>query len=486
MTTLAPPTTLGRQLGIPLNSPVMGDETKVANIDPSSTYVAFTEQQGAVVNLFTVLIDGTAAPMQVNAVGSTVRDFAISSVGSIVYIADETTNGVFDLFSRTSIGGVPGTKTTLTNIISGGEVKFFQIATAIPIQVVYVADQDTMGIDEIYRVPIAGGASVKLNNPILIAGDVLDFVISSDGTKVVYRGDLVFNFFNDLFSATLVGAPTISQLSPPGNSSVQPGYQISLDSNFVAFIDGTTTVYGVAMDGTGRVVVSDPVQGSVQPNVSISQDAFNNVLFTQTELPSNIRQLYKSPITGGVPVQLNDHVTAGSVQSFIVRQSTVAYRAQAIGSPSIVYLFSVDINAGVSSAIQLTSITVSTDIQFSPNGTRLVYRGGANVFSIPVTGPLNNEVKLNPALVSGGEVKAFIISADSQTVVYLADQDIDGVDEIYGVPLAGPAGLGSKLNSPNLMVGEGTNNVEIAPNSTRVIYIANPAPDEFTLFSSEL
>jgi len=44
-------------------------------------------------------------------------------------------------------------------------------------------------------------------------------------------------------------------------------------------------------------------------------------------------------------------------------------------------------------------------------------------------------VKLNKSLVPGGHVWDFQISADSNQVVYFADQDIPAILELYSVPL---------------------------------------------------
>ena len=52
------------------------------------------------------------------------------------------------------------------------------------------ADQDTHDVFELYRVPILGDESRKLNDS-LVAGGVIsnDFIISADGRLVVYLAD---------------------------------------------------------------------------------------------------------------------------------------------------------------------------------------------------------------------------------------------------------------------------------------------------------
>src|SRR5687768_18435379 len=56
--------------------------------------------------------------------------------------------------------------------------------------VIYVADQTTAGIDELYMVdPSAPGGSVKLSAPLVAGGNVYDFALSPDGKSVTYIAD---------------------------------------------------------------------------------------------------------------------------------------------------------------------------------------------------------------------------------------------------------------------------------------------------------
>ncbi|MFK7955457.1 MAG: hypothetical protein AB8B96_05120 [Lysobacterales bacterium] len=57
-------------------------------------------------------------------------------------------------------------------------------------------------------------------------------------------------------------------------------------------------------------------------------------------------------------------------------------------------------------------------------------------------------VKLNGPLVEGGDVGQSLVSSDSATVVYVADQDEDNVREIYSVPIDGgmPTQLRGRLD----------------------------------------
>ena len=93
-------------------------------------------------------------------------------------------------------------------------------------------------------------------------------------------------------------------------------------------------------------------------------------------------------------------------------------------------------------------------------------------------------IKLNGALASGGDVSFFFeISPDTSHVVYHADQDTDGVDELFSVPLDGSSAP-TKLNGALVSGGDVPFPFEISPDSSRVVYFADQDTDEvFELFS---
>jgi hypothetical protein len=53
-------------------------------------------------------------------------------------------------------------------------------------RVVYLAEQDNASQRELYRVPILGGPSVKLNASLAAGTNMGSYVLSPDGSRVVY------------------------------------------------------------------------------------------------------------------------------------------------------------------------------------------------------------------------------------------------------------------------------------------------------------
>ena len=116
--------------------------------------------------------------------------------------------------------------------------------------------------------------------------------------------------------------------------------------------------------------------------------------------------------------------------------------------------------------------------QLSPDGRFAVYvhdatvDGAQELWSVRVAG--GAPVRLSGLLPVGVSVDDFQISADSQRVVYMAAQETTGQTELYSIPIAGPEGSWIKLNDA-LPAGGDVSNLQISPDSTSVIYLADQA-----------
>src|SRR5262245_13004084 len=95
---------------------------------------------------------------------------SLASSGNLVYLADQSTNGVFELFLAST-----GAKLNGPVVAGGSGVTTFAL-TPDKSAVVYIADEKTVGVFELFRVNIATpGQSVKLNGTLTPGGDVTGF-----------------------------------------------------------------------------------------------------------------------------------------------------------------------------------------------------------------------------------------------------------------------------------------------------------------------
>ncbi len=71
----------------------------------------------------------------------------------------------------------------------------------------YFANQDIVTTTELYVASIAGGASVKLNGPIVAGGSLIGFQISPDGSGVVYRATQNVPAIIEFYGVAITGGP---------------------------------------------------------------------------------------------------------------------------------------------------------------------------------------------------------------------------------------------------------------------------------------
>lgn len=345
-----------------------------------------------------------------------VESFAISPDGAyVVYLADAETDGVLDLYSVPLNGDTP---VQLNNpLVTGGEVGSFEIS-ADSNRVVYRADQEANDVWELYSVPIAGPAhaQVKLNPPLPAGGNVLSYQISPDGSRVVYRAD---------------------------QDSVRPFPDVG----------GVYELYSV------------PIAGPAVAGVKI-----NHPLRFEVQICMPGEDKY-----------------ADDVVSFEISpdSSRVIYRAKRyLDCEHVHELFSVPIAGPVDDVVQLSGTMVTggdlSEYEVSADSSRVVYQadqdtdGVSELYSVPVGGPAGAGVKLNNPLVTGGDVSGFSISGDSSRVVYRADQETNGLYELYSAPISGPAGSGVKLTAPEIFGGTSlhVNNFSLSPDGAWALYHA--------------
>ena len=139
-------------------------------VSPSGAWVAFlgpdTAFGGGGAELFAAPIGTASAAMQISdarrtiAAGSVVyADFSPDNTRAI-YSADAVTDGVFQWFSVPLASAAPGSDVQLS--LALGTVALAAV-TPNGAQVVYTADEGLLGVSEIYSVPIAGGTRLRLN-----------------------------------------------------------------------------------------------------------------------------------------------------------------------------------------------------------------------------------------------------------------------------------------------------------------------------------
>jgi hypothetical protein len=171
-----------------------------------------------------------------------VVSFALSPDGArAVYLADQVTNDVVELFSVALDGSSPAVRISAP-MVTGGDVTSVQVAPDSG-RVVYLADQLVNNQVELFGVAITGGAVVRLNSALVSGGNVSSgtLTISADSRWVVYQADANVDGVNELFRARVDRAGIPERLNGPlvpggGVGGLTPPFRVGPDGETVVFV----------------------------------------------------------------------------------------------------------------------------------------------------------------------------------------------------------------------------------------------------------
>ncbi len=362
-----------------------------------------------------------------------------------------------DLYSVPIFGGAryPLRRITAT----GGKIYSFQI-TANSQRVVYLADQETAGKRELYSAPIDGSSDpVKISGEIIYGGEVIEFQVSPNSQRVVYKADQDRVDCLELYSIHVIPAEgeTPVKINEAMNSSLNNVYDFQITPNSVG------------------------------------------VIYIADQETDNLDELFANLITGGIPQKLSDTMQEkGDVFDFKITPDSgrVVYMADAIAEGRY-ELYSVQ-STGGNLPVHLNQTLYTGDhVEFfsiapapGPDGKiRVVYNaydaslGYSELYSVVVLDG-SGWKRLNDPFPSGAEnilLFSFEISPDGDWVVYEAEQATLGINELYRVAID-RSSVPKRLNLP--LPDDDLAYFQILPNSAGVVYAADENNDDiYGLFS---
>lgn len=409
----------------------------------------------------------------------------------LVYAADQDVNARVEIFSVPIEGG-PATRLNLPLTVTGSNVfGSFEISPDSQ-RVVYLADSQIDGQFELFSVSITGGASVRLNANLPTGGDVSSFSVSPNSSRVVFMADQSVNDRRELYSIRIGGGVLLRLNSPLPAGADVISFRISPDSDRVVYIadqntGGLRELYSVPIASNSNIRLNQSLFGNAEVrDFKISGDG-QYVLYRADTNGSGQFQLYRVAIVGSFQLRINTSLPAGgNVSSYEVNPSAsrIVYRADQ-NTNDVSELFSVSV-----SIIGITRIRLNEDLavsgeqfvgdvidyKISPDWAGLIYfadqdtDGVFELYYVRVNG--GSVTRLNSNLPMGGDVVevSFAFSPDSQRVVYQADQRFDNVVEIFSTSVSG--GVPIRLNPDLPAGGDVIFDFEIAPDSSYVVYHA--------------
>lgn len=367
--------------------------------------------------------------------GGNVLSFQVSQDSQqAVYLADQETDEVYELY-RVALTTPAGATKLNKPLVLNGDVTGLYALSPDSTRVVYVADQEVDGRDELYSVPITGpaGSGVKLNGALASGGDVgggtapflASFTdiggITPDSTRVVYAADQTTDGVIDLYSVPLDGSAAPTLLSVPGATGVFYSYlRFSPDSGWV--------VYGGA-SAMGLYLV--PAAGPANAGFALSTQSVSGFYVSFTDDSSQVvyydGKLRSVPVTG--PANAAALLFDGAVLSVRHVGGQIAFRtpgSQLWGASA----------ADMTGSALLLDDAATTDIyRVSPTGERVVYldsvgSGQYALKSVPAAGPSSDAVTISPVMTAGPNIR-LQLAANGREAVYQGDAETAGRIELF-------------------------------------------------------
>ena len=384
----------------------------------------------------------------------------------VIYLADAVTSQVYELFSVLLDGSAAPVKVNATLPLGGdvsGNFFFFRqqvVALNDSDTIFYLADQEADNAVELFQGTVDGDPISKINGELIRSGNIFQFDLSPDDNWAVFKSDTTNLNSYELYSAPIAGGPTIrlSDVLPSASNNIDK-FAFSPDSGTIAFVGDMSVVdeqnlYSVPIVGGTPTLLSLVENSGFTPAEAPKFTPDNSTILFIANFDANPGDdIYSVPADGSASaIRLNDPGVASTfgLQNFIISPngSTVVYKSQQDLDDTI-ELYSALID-GSASPVKLNSPFLVDryvgDIAISPDGTRVVYTADQDVdddvelYSVLIGA--GGRQQLNAPLVTDGDVSTiadFQITPDSSTVIFAADQDTNNVVELYSVPIDGSA-----------------------------------------------
>ena len=215
-----------RSSAAPVRLTPAGQFAQFVTISPDSRRVLYTQSTAQGTTLYGVPIGGPVGARVTLAanVGTSPR-IAVSPDGAKVVFASASA----DRLLVVPITGPASAAKRLTDpFVAGGTAGPVQIGVDSR-SVVYTADQEAPGVRQLYRVPLTltpapDPPTTRLNGPLASGGDVGAFKLAPSNSNVIYEADESTDGVNELYRVNLAGGGRVrlSRTLPPNWDLVPP------------------------------------------------------------------------------------------------------------------------------------------------------------------------------------------------------------------------------------------------------------------------
>jgi hypothetical protein len=381
--------------------------------------------------------------------------------------------------------------------------------------VVFIADKDQAGVDELYASLDDGASVVKLSGTLVAGQNVVDFKISPDGSRVAYRADqdapgVIELYVNSITGGTPVKVSGLNPVLVPGsNVEVEPlvtfdAFNWSPDSLLIAYIADQVTdevfeLFISAPDGSLNFRVSGTLtiigDGGDVFDFEWAPDS-SRIAFRADKDTNGIIELYTNrPLVTSTPIKVSgifpaqgDVIALAGVDKdafeWAPDSTRLAYMADQTNDNLFELFTALPSVAGAPIKVSADLSGTSKDVlefKWAPNGSRIAYladQDDNDVFELYTATPGgtdNDKVSVTPT-DPDGDVWDFAWAPDSSRIAYRAEQDTNLVFELYTSPPDSNIG-NAKLNPDTFVFGQNVTSFAWAPDSSLIAYLADQDTD---------
>lgn len=382
------------------------------------------------------------------------------------------------------------------NPLAGNSSDKFQ-KTPDNTKIVFIADEDTAGQNELYVVGLEGGKT-KISPAMIPDGDVISFAVSPNSQKVAFLMDKDQDGRVDLYTVNLDGTDLakVNIGVPSSAHTVIDSYKFMPNSLKLVYVTdeqetvGNKNLYIANLDGSSRLKLNTNSPGNGYVNGKFEINSSGRIVYGSVATGSNGEWIMNSV--------LGDATSYRRLSGLSSSAANTVYPDSFVLSPNglkVVYLTSIDdvlknelYSQDIESSYPTTSVKISGTIvangnvdgfalipfQITPDSSKVVFVADKDVdnrkdlYSVGITG--TGLVKINGSGLAASDVKGFKIGANSDDVVYIMDADSDEVNELYATKVSAAAPV--KVNSA-LSGSEDVLDYLIDTASGRVLYIHN-------------
>ena len=418
----------------------------------------------------------------------------------LAYLADQDTAGVFELFTSNPDGSdnknVSRSAAFGTLIV---EEYAWAFSSANRDVLVFIARELNGSTFEIY-VSIDNGITVdvkKLSDIVISGTQVVDFAISPDGQRVVYKADQQVFGTLELYVVPVEGGIAVNVSRQPDGNILEVRdfeYSWSFDSTIIAFraFNPVPNTLGNIELFTARPLpnTAERVSRSPNPDGEVRDFAWSpsrlllaytlNViegtparvdLFSTRPFNQDNNQLSNTPGTGSIIATVTNFAWSPSspLVAFVAEVNTVGINELLVADASVVF------PTPVSLSRTLQELGQVTDFEWAPNDFRIAYRADQfldqrfDLLTVVADGS-RPPVLVSKLTFDNSEVADFSWAPDGSRIAYRSDQNTVGVYELFTNNAVGTA---PRQVSPEISTGQIVLNFSWAPDSSLIAYQSN-------------